>query len=241
MGGVEDGHACAGAEGEPRPGRPEVGMQVHGEPPNGSARLEIRVAERVCSLWALLAAAPGVLVLEDVLVLAFRLFVSTGAVEPRASIFNFNMPHGLGISVPALLEALRWRYPGETSACRCWCRHCSEGANVYLLHSLLAPLWHGGPILARQGSTHMPGWDQAPHRRLVLVEGYVAGIVSAEWGHVVGLNSRGYIFCSRLADLRTGRDIHEAVELVLGRVGRVWQVWCVLLPREEAACRSRGL
>ena len=82
------------------------------------ARSEIREAERACSLWALLAAAPGVLTLEDGLVGAFKLFVSAGAVEPRASIFN--TPHGLGISVPALLEALRWRYPGETSACRCY-------------------------------------------------------------------------------------------------------------------------
>ena len=53
----------------------------------------------------MLGAAPGVLPLEDVLVGAFRLFVATGMVEPRASIFN--TPHGLGISVPALLEALR--------------------------------------------------------------------------------------------------------------------------------------
>ena len=96
---------------------------------------------------------------------------------------------------------------------------------MYLLHSLLAPLWHGGPVPTRQGRTHMPGWDQEPHRRLVLVEGYVAGIVSAESGHVVGLNSRGFVFCSRLGDLRTGRDIREVVELVLGKVGRVWQFW----------------
>ena len=143
-----------------------------------TARWEIRVAERARSLWALLAAAPGVLVLENVLVGAFRLFMATGAVEA--------------------VEALQWRCLGETSACRCWRLHWSEGANVYLLHLLLT-VWHGGPVPACQGRTHMPGWDQEPHRRLVLVEGYVAGIVSAESGHVVGLNSlptndRSYIW-----------------------------------------------
>ena len=79
----------------------------------------------------------------------------------------------------------------------------------------------------------MPGWDQVPLRRLVLVEGYVAGIVSAESGHVVGLNSRGYLFCSRFGNMFTARDIPEAAGLVLGRVGRVWQVWYILLPRQE--------
>ena len=70
-----------------------------------------RVPERACLLWALLALAPGVLTPEDVLIGAFELFFATGAVEPRASIFN--TPHGLGISVPALLDALQWRYPGR--------------------------------------------------------------------------------------------------------------------------------
>ena len=79
----------------------------------------------------------------------------------------------------------------------------------------------------------MPGWDQAPLRRLVLVEGYVAGIVSAESGHVVGLNCRGYIFCSRFGNMLTARDVPEATRLVLGRVWRVRQVWYILLPRQE--------
>ena len=42
------------------------------------ASLEARVAERTCLLWALLVAAPGLLTLQDVLVGAFRLFVSPG-------------------------------------------------------------------------------------------------------------------------------------------------------------------
>ena len=118
-----------------------------------TAHSEIRVAERACSLWAILAAAPGVLVLEDVLVGSFRLLVSTGAAEPTASIFN--TPHGVGVSVVALLEALRWRYPGETCGCRCWRLHWSEGADEYLLRSLLAPLWDGGRFrLAREGLTY---------------------------------------------------------------------------------------
>ena len=41
--------------------------------------------------------------------------VSTGAAEPAASIFN--TPHGVGVSVAALLEALRWRYLWETCGC----------------------------------------------------------------------------------------------------------------------------
>ena len=50
--------------------------------------------------------------MEDVLVGAFKLYVATGAMESRASIYN--TPQGLGIAVPALLEVLRRRYPGET-------------------------------------------------------------------------------------------------------------------------------
>ena len=56
-----------------------------------TARSEIRATERAYSLWATLAAAPSVLVLQVVLVGAFRLFVATGAAEPRASMFN--TPH----------------------------------------------------------------------------------------------------------------------------------------------------
>ena len=74
------------------------------------ARTERRVAEHACALWAVLEASPGVLAMEDVLIGAFKLYVATGAAEPRASICN--TPEGLGIAVPVLLEALRWRYPG---------------------------------------------------------------------------------------------------------------------------------
>ena len=77
--------------------------------------------------------------------------------------------------MPALLEASRWRSPVDTSACRCWRLHWSEGASEHV-QALLAPFWHGGPVPARQGSTHMPGWDKAPLRRLVLVEGYVVAL-----------------------------------------------------------------
>ena len=196
-----------------------------------TACLQIRVAERACSLWVVLSAARGLLVPEDLLMGAFRLFVATGAAKPRVSMFI--TPHGLGVSVAALLEALWWTYPGETSACRCWRLHWSEGVDVYLLRSLLTPPWNGGPVPAHQGRTDMPGWDQEPHRRLVLVEEYVAGIVSAKSVHMLGLPSRGFIFCSRYGDSRAGRGLREAVELVLGRVGRVWQVWYVLLPRGD--------
>ena len=90
---------------------------------------------------------------------------------------------------------------------------------MHLLHALLAPLWHGGPVPACQGRTHMPGWDQAPLLRVILVEGYVAGIVSAESGHVVGLNNRGHIFCSRLGNVLVAK-------IFLTRRGRFWVGWC---------------
>ena len=167
------------------------------------ARTERRVADRACALWAVLEASPGVLAMEDLLVGAFKLYVAGGAMETRASVYN--TPQGLGIAVPALLEALRWRYPGETSACRCWRLHWSEGASLPLLHSLFAPLWRGGMVQARQGCTWLPGWDEFPLRRLILVEGYVPGVVSAGQGHIVGMNCRWHIFCSRWGTLcRTG-------------------------------------
>ena len=102
------------------------------------ARTERRVVEHACALWAVLEASPGVLAMEDVLIAAFNLSVANGAVEPKASICN--TPEGLGIAVLALLEALRWRYPGETNASRCWRLHWSEGVSLPLLHSLFAPL-----------------------------------------------------------------------------------------------------
>ena len=66
-----------------------------------------------------------------------------------------------------------------------------------------------------------------------MVVGFVADVVSVEFGHVVGLNSRGFIFCSWFGDSRANRSIREEVELVPGRVGRVWQVWYMVLPRGE--------
>ena len=196
------------------------------------ARTERRVAECACALWAMLEASPEVLAMEDVLVGAFKLYIATGAVETRESICN--TPAGLGIAVPALLEALRWRYPGETSACRCWQLHWSEGASLPLLHSLFAPLWRGGMVQARQAYTWFPSWDKFPLWRLIIVEGYVPGVVSAGPGHMVGVNCRGHIFCSRLGTLQD-RDVYAATDVVLGRVGRVWQVWYVLLPGPHVA------
>ena len=191
------------------------------------ARTERRVAEHACALWAVLEASPGVLAMEDVLIGAFKLYVATGAVEPRASICN--NPEGLGIAVPVLLEALRWRYPGETSACRRWRLHWSEGASLPLLHSLFAPLWVGGMVQARQGCTCLPCWDEFPLRSLIIVEGYVPGMISAGQGHMVGVNSRGHVFCSRGGNSLRDRDLYATRDVVLGRVGRVWQVWYVLL------------
>ena len=163
--------------------------------------------------------------------LHLKLYVATGALEPRASIYN--TPYRLGIAVLALLEALRWRYLAKTSACRCSRLHWSEGASLPLLHALSAPLWCGGMVHARQGCTHKPGWDEAPLRRLILVEGYVAGVVSAGPGHMVGLNCRGHIFCSGMGNTLQDGDLYEATDIVLGRVGRVWQVWCIMLPGEH--------
>ena len=103
------------------------------------ARTERRVAEHACALWAVLEASPGVLAMEDVLIGAFKLYVATGAVEPKASICN--TPEGWGIAVSALLEALRWRYPGETNAC-----HCCPFCILYLPHS-------GGGAWSRRART----------------------------------------------------------------------------------------
>ena len=197
------------------------------------ARTERRVAEHACAMWAVLEASPGVLAMEDVLIGAFKLYVATGAVEPRACICN--TPEGLGIAVLALLEALRWRYPGETSACRCWRLHWSEGASLPLLHSLFAPLWVGGMVQARQGCTWLPGWDKSPLRRLVIVEGYVPAVISAGQGHMVGVNCRGHVFCSRMDNSLQEWDLYATTDVVLGRVGRVWQVWYVLLPGPHVA------
>ena len=174
------------------------------------ARTERRVAERACALWAVLEASPGVLAMADVLVGAFKLYVATGAMETRASIFN--TPQGLGIAVPALLEALRWRYPEKMSACRCWRLHWSEGASLPLLHALFAPLWRGGMVQACQGCTWLPGWDKFPPRRLILVEGYVPGVVSAGQWHIVGMNCRGHIFCLRLGELKSGKEKEQQQE-----------------------------
>ena len=52
------------------------------------ARTERRVAEHACAQWAVLEASPGVLAMEDVLIGALKLYVTTGAVEPRASVCN---------------------------------------------------------------------------------------------------------------------------------------------------------
>ena len=54
----------------------------------------MRVAVRVCWLWELLGAAHGVLVLEYMLMGAFRLFVATGIAGPMAPIFNTPMDWG---------------------------------------------------------------------------------------------------------------------------------------------------
>ena len=197
------------------------------------ARTERRVAEHACAPWAVLEASPGVLAMEDVLIGAFKLYVATGAMEPKASICN--TPEGLGIAVPVLLEALRWRYPGETSACRCWRLHWSEGASLALRHSLFAPLRVGGMVQVRQGCTWLPGWDESPLRRLVIMEGYVPGVISAGQGHMVGVNCRGHVFCSRMDNSLQDRDLYATTDVVLGRVGRVWQVWYVLLPGPHVA------
>ena len=60
------------------------------------------------------------------------------------------------------------------------------------------------------------------------MEGYVPGFVSAGQGHIVGVNCRGRIFCFRLGNSLQDRDVYAAMDIVLGRVGSVWQVWYVL-------------
>ena len=62
------------------------------------------------------------------------------------------------------------------------------------------------------------------------MEGYVAGLVSAGQGHIVGMNCRGHIFFPCLGNALQDRDVYAAMDIVLGRVGRVWQMYNVLLP-----------
>ena len=67
------------------------------------------------------------------------------------------------------------------------------------------------------------------------MERYVPGVVSAGQGHIVGMSCRGHIFCSRLGNTLQYRDVYAATDIVLGRVGRMSQVWYFLLPRQHVA------
>ena len=79
----------------------------------------------------------------------------------------------------------------------------------------------------------MRGWVQAALPRVILVEGYVAGILSTELGHGVGFDYWGYMFRLRFGNTLSATDVLEATRLVLGRVGQVWQVWYIFLPKQE--------
>ena len=61
------------------------------------------------------------------------------------------------------------------------------------------------------------------------------GVISAGQGHMVGVNCRGHVFCSRMGNSLQDRDLYATTDVVLGRVGRVWQVWYVLLPGPHVA------
>ena len=65
------------------------------------------------------------------------------------------------------------------------------------------------------------------------MEGYMAGLVSAESGHVVGVDSKGQIFRSRFGEFWTTLGVWEVMELVIRKVGRLWQMWFILLPIED--------
>ena len=59
---------------------------------------------------------------------------------------------------------------------------------------------------------------------------------------MVGLNYRGHIFCSRMGNTLHDRDVYEATDIVLGKVGRVSQVWYILLRGQHVVgTRSRVL
>ena len=90
-------------------------------------------------------------------------------------------------------------------------------------------------VQARQGCTWLPGWDESPLQRLIIVEGYVPGVISAGQGHMVGVNCRGHVFCSRMGNSMQDRDLYATTDVVLGRLGRVWQVWYVLLSGPHVA------
>ena len=81
-----------------------------------AARTLRAVADIACPLWALLVVAPEIVFLEDVLIGAFLFTVSAGADRPLVAIGATAI--GLGIAVPTVANALRWRYPGQVQFCR---------------------------------------------------------------------------------------------------------------------------
>ena len=95
-----------------------------------------------------------------------------------------------------------------------------RGGELAPLALWLPHLGGGGMAQARQGCTWLPGWDEFPQQRLIIVEGYVPGLFSAGQGHMVGVNYRGHVFCSRLGNPLQDRDLYAFTDVVLGRVGR---------------------
>ena len=115
-----------------------------------AARNLLALADVACALWALLVVDPEIVSLEDILVGAFLFTVSAGANRPLAAIGATAI--GLGIAVPTVANALRWRYPGQVQYCRARRLHWVEGGLVPLVAWLVGPVLFGGSGPARQGA-----------------------------------------------------------------------------------------
>ena len=54
------------------------------------------------------------------------------------------------------------------------------------------------------------------------MEGYVAGVVLAGQGHILGMNCRGHTFCSRPGNAMQDQDVYATTGIVSGRLRMVW-------------------
>ena len=188
------------------------------------------VADVARALWALLVVDPEIVSLEDILVGAFLSTVSAGSDRPLAAIGATAI--GLGMAVPTVANALRWRYPGQVQYCRARRLHWVEGGLVPLVAWLVGPVLFGGSVPG-QGRTFLGDWAREPSRRLLLVEGWLPNVVGAAFGHTVGVTANGHVFCTTFGHFWSGYGAEEIADVLIRRLQRVWQVWYLVLPPQD--------
>ena len=57
----------------------------------------------------------------------------------------------------------------------------------------------------RQGTTYLPGWDDAEDRRLMLIERFMPFEASTTTGHTVGVDFLGRFVCTWYGEFRAAR------------------------------------